>query len=206
MLDRGSFSQCLWENLKDRDARVHTGKRLTCIVPHADGVTVAFADGTSAEGSIVIGADGIWSSVREQMRELSPDGLFSTNPFTATYRGIFGRGPLQPGFKPGQLFHAHGRDRNLQVFASEKESQFITYERIETTNQRVDFTDKGADEQAAPWLNMPLPGGSVFGDIWKHRAAAGVANFDEGSIVQWHSDRVVLVGDSVHKVRTAFPA
>jgi 2-polyprenyl-6-methoxyphenol hydroxylase-like FAD-dependent oxidoreductase len=44
----------------------HLGKELRHVAQSADGVTAHFADGTSAEGDVLIGADGIRSTVRAQ--------------------------------------------------------------------------------------------------------------------------------------------
>jgi len=55
---------------KAQDMRAHVvqlNKRATHYVEDADGVTLHFADGTSARGDILIGADGIRSVVRAQM-------------------------------------------------------------------------------------------------------------------------------------------
>ncbi|KAF8134181.1 hypothetical protein K438DRAFT_1883381, partial [Mycena galopus ATCC 62051] len=46
---------------------VHYGVRLTHIEDGADGVTARFEDGSSAQGDILIGADGIHSKVREHV-------------------------------------------------------------------------------------------------------------------------------------------
>lgn len=46
------------------------GRRLVSLAQSGDGVTAAFADGMTASGDILIGADGIHSVVR---RELAPD-------------------------------------------------------------------------------------------------------------------------------------
>jgi salicylate hydroxylase len=47
--------------------RVHLGKRCVGVTPSAGGVTVSFADGTSVEADVVLGADGIRSTVRQHL-------------------------------------------------------------------------------------------------------------------------------------------
>jgi len=46
---------------------VHLGRRVTGFAEDADGVTLAFADGSSARGDLLIGADGLKSVVRRQI-------------------------------------------------------------------------------------------------------------------------------------------
>ncbi|KAF8134184.1 hypothetical protein K438DRAFT_1640816 [Mycena galopus ATCC 62051] len=69
--------------------QVHYGARLTHIEDSADGVTARFEDGSSAQGYILIGADGIHSKVREQV--LGP--LAPTPTFVGSC-GISGSLPL----------------------------------------------------------------------------------------------------------------
>ena len=47
--------------------RIVTGAEVSGYTEHADGVTVHFADGTSEDGNLLIGADGVRSAVRSQL-------------------------------------------------------------------------------------------------------------------------------------------
>lgn len=57
---------------------VRLGKRCTAVAVRGDAAVLTFADGTSAEADVVIGADGVHSTVRGAITEPSP----------ATYSGI----------------------------------------------------------------------------------------------------------------------
>lgn len=52
--------------------RVRLGSAVTGFDEHADGVTVHLADGTTADADLLIGADGVYSRVREQLLPGSP--------------------------------------------------------------------------------------------------------------------------------------
>jgi 2-polyprenyl-6-methoxyphenol hydroxylase-like FAD-dependent oxidoreductase len=61
-----------WDRLYDMlrrafpSAHYHRGKELVAVEERTDGVTVRFADGSRAEGDVLIGADGLRSTVRAQ--------------------------------------------------------------------------------------------------------------------------------------------
>jgi 2-polyprenyl-6-methoxyphenol hydroxylase-like FAD-dependent oxidoreductase len=69
----------------------HPGKAVTGYQESPDKVTVRLADGTTAEGDVLVGADGIRSAVRRQK-------LPGTLVIDAGVRGlgVFGRTPLTP--------------------------------------------------------------------------------------------------------------
>src|SRR5262245_30786756 len=66
---------------------VHFGKQLTGFAVLADGaVRVAFADGTTAIGDLLVGADGVGSAVRRQL-------VGPVEPVETGLRGAIGRTP-----------------------------------------------------------------------------------------------------------------
>ena len=69
----------------------HPGKAVTGYEETPSGVTVTLADGTTAQGDVLVGADGIRSAVRGQR-------LPGTTVIDAGVRGlgVFGRTPLTP--------------------------------------------------------------------------------------------------------------
>ena len=62
-VDRATLRQILLGGIGER---LHYGKTLLRYHSHAEGVTAYFADGTTAQGHVLVGADGIRSAVRSQ--------------------------------------------------------------------------------------------------------------------------------------------
>jgi 2-polyprenyl-6-methoxyphenol hydroxylase-like FAD-dependent oxidoreductase len=62
-VDRAILREILLDGLADV---THFGKKLISYESDADRVTVSFADGTTARGDILVGADGVRSAVRAQ--------------------------------------------------------------------------------------------------------------------------------------------
>lgn len=50
----------------------------------------------------------------------------------------------------------------------------------------------------------PVSDSIVFGELWKKRDRAILVGLEEGVLQHWYHDRIVLVGDSVHKVSNSF--
>lgn len=68
LLERRGYLEVLWENLPDKP-KVLFNKKVTDIVEDDNGIEVFLGDGTSERGDIVVGADGVHSTVREKMWE-----------------------------------------------------------------------------------------------------------------------------------------
>jgi 2-polyprenyl-6-methoxyphenol hydroxylase-like FAD-dependent oxidoreductase len=63
---RSRLHESLAERLDPRT--IHFGRRCTGYVDHGDRIALQFDDGSTAEADLVIGADGVHSAVRRQMR------------------------------------------------------------------------------------------------------------------------------------------
>src|ERR1700716_900206 len=72
--------------------RYHTAKELRRVEQDADGVTAHFADGTRAQGDLLVGADGIRSTVRQQyLPKIAP--LYAGY---AAWRGLIAESAFPP--------------------------------------------------------------------------------------------------------------
>ena len=202
IFSRLDFASTLLNALPNKEERVKTSKRLSKIIQDKNGVKVEFADGTFEEGSIVVGADGVWSGVRDQMVAQAPKGLFdeSTNPFEATHAGVFAKADLAPGLEKGRNINVYQQDSHVQVFTTKDEAMIIVYHRIPAERKRTYFGQNDAEDAAKPWLDVYVGEGLTFGDLWRQKTAGGTANYDEGVLPWWHWGRMVLVGDAAHKV------
>ncbi|MGF1429917.1 FAD-dependent oxidoreductase [Kitasatospora sp. LaBMicrA B282] len=69
---RTDLYRVLYQEAARRGIRIEHGKRLTGVEEDATGVTAHFADGSSARADVLIGADGIRSTVRELIDPAAP--------------------------------------------------------------------------------------------------------------------------------------
>ena len=173
--------------------RIHLWHRLTGLDEHAGGVRARFANGASADVDVLVGADGIHSTVREI--------LFGAEKprFTGcvAYRGLLPADRLrhlslevtvQIWMGPGRHFvHYFVSGRRLVNFVAVVEQDTWT---------RESWTDRGevADALAAfdgwhPQVRGILEGvDETF--VW--------ALFDRAPLARWSAGRVTLLGDACH--------
>ncbi|WP_441248195.1 FAD-dependent oxidoreductase [Kitasatospora sp. McL0602] len=69
---RANLYRAIYDEAERRSVPIHHGKRLTDVTDTDSGVTAHFADGTQADADILIGADGIRSTVRPLIDPAAP--------------------------------------------------------------------------------------------------------------------------------------
>lgn len=190
----------LYEALRDeavrRGVRVEYGKRLddARLLPH--GVQASFADGTTAEGDLLIGADGLRSRTRTIIDPQAPRarhiGLLNTGGFA---RGLHLDGP--PGVAHfifgrrcffGYLMHPNG---DVWWFANPPSPQEPTRESllaITSAQWRARLNELFADD-SGPMLDIIAATDEII---------PGWNTYDFPTVPTWHNDRMVIIGDAAH--------
>ncbi|WP_426560611.1 FAD-dependent oxidoreductase [Angustibacter sp. McL0619] len=221
---RRTLRQVLSGRLGDR---LHVGAPVVSYDQDADGVTVTLADGRTARGDVLVGADGIRSAVRGQ--------LFPDVPVVATGIkgiGVYGRTPLTPELdelmpdilnqgvlmavdrKGSRLLIATFRPRRAADEAAaeiapdvhlDPESGYVMISCSVTPGTVVPPTREWTAE--TPGLMQESMLAAVEG--WHPAAQALVAGMDPDSIFMipfgfiepkesWEPSRVTIVGDAAH--------
>ncbi|KAK3390049.1 hypothetical protein B0H63DRAFT_538208 [Podospora didyma] len=208
MTHRANLLDVLYGTLSDADkSRILTNKKVTNITTHADGVIVHCEDGSTHKGSIVIGADGAHSFVRQKMRELAIQSsspatpLNEEKPYLSEYRIMWCTFPRQPGGEPGDAFDIHGTDVSLQTLTGLDRTWVFVYERLENlTPERVAYTQADVEALAARHGECAITETLRLKDVFPLRVTAGMTNLEEGILRHWSWNRIVLVGDACHKM------
>lgn len=187
---RPTLARILAEATRAAGTRVRLGCTFTAIGQRADGVDVAFSDGTTGRYDLVIGADGLYSQVRAAV---FPDAPAPRYCGQGVWRAVLPRPAdvngtmmwLGPKTKPG-----------LNPVSKDAMYLFVTEDR--PANERVDPAGFLAHLQG---LLAPFP------DPRLQRARAAL-DADAQIIYRplesmlmpapWYRGRVVLIGDTVH--------
>lgn len=206
---RAHLVRALYDTLPtDAKARYHTGKKLAEIKSTDDGVVVTCADGSSYTGSFVIGADGVHSAVRRQMRRLAiaedpsreaEGGWDPEAPYKAHYRCMWSSFPRPTA--AGQSYETQGTDRSVMYITGKERGWIFCYEKLDKpTNERVTFSQEDVEAYGARFADWPVTETLKVKDVFPERYSAGAAVLEEGICQHWSwGGRVVLVGDAAHK-------
>ena len=186
--------------------KVLTDKKLLDINMSSNGVEVICADGSSFNGSIVIGADGVHSKTRQLMRKiaLKADPMQpwdSEQPYTSTYQLLFGSfpSPSPPGFG----YDIQSKGKSIMYFSSLDRGWFFLYKRLpKPTQERTSYTQEDVESVGKEFLDFPLTRSVKVKDVWSKMSGAGLTDMQEGIVQHWNLGRIVLVGDACHKMTT----
>lgn len=201
---RSEFLEVLYHGLPQGDKdKILTQKDVVDITSGADGVSVTCSDNATYTGSIIIGADGVHSPTRHAMRRLAlaedPDREWDPeDPFVAEYSVVWGVVPKVP--QPNAFNTTQNTNRGALYFASKSRSCVFLYEKLpEPTSKRTRYTKEDIEEQATKFSSYKITADHTVGDVFDPREA-GMTNMAEGLARHWSFGRIVLVGDSCHKM------
>lgn len=201
---RTELLKLLYNSIPDKENHVHTDTDVTRIDMDTNGVKVFCKDGVSHAGSIVIGCDGVHSSVRRIMREM----MIRSNkrveddetPMKTYYNGLIGYLPMIQGFEPGSVYEVRGERQSFHVLTGTDDAYFFVYNCLEQpTDDGNRYTDVDAEALAQRVMDQPITQEIKFRHLWESKTWAKMVDYQEGFLKKWYYGRIVLVGDSVHK-------
>lgn len=206
---------CIYNQIEDK-SRLHTQTCVASFTETEGGVEVVTDNGETFRGDILIGADGIHSTIRKLMA----DKLAIINPaasremqtgFTSTYHCIFATSKnarvsdgkeflpsggvhnvYYPGFSGVVAVGVPGFAYWFMFFKSDKKTR---------TPDIPKFTEEETEATIAKYGNYALGPGYTFQDLWDSRVKANMLSLEDGVLQsKWNTGgRVALMGDSVHK-------
>jgi 2-polyprenyl-6-methoxyphenol hydroxylase-like FAD-dependent oxidoreductase len=209
-LQRKDLLKGLYDQLPDK-SKVHTSKRVAKVEHTNSGVVVHCEDGSKYSGDIVVGADGVHSTVKPAMLqhiELSRPGSTKkdSNSVSAEFNCIFGLGdPVKGPVTVGDSHRSYAKGHSTLSFVGRGGRLFwFLFTKMDKRYYGKDipkFSKADMEEAAKAFTNIHMTDEITYGQVWATRTYANMTCVEEATNEHWTSGRFVCMGDSIHKVR-----
>ncbi|MET7257399.1 FAD-dependent monooxygenase [Dyadobacter fermentans] len=192
---RGLLNGSLRRAAQRAGITIEFGKRLVAIGQREGTVTVSFADGSTAEGDLLIGCDGIHSAVRRAVFPDAPEpeykGLLSTGGFTR----------LDDFTLPADAIRMTFGERGFFGYAVSTRGEIWWFNNIAQTTaplrHELDQSELADLKKRLVALhkNDPEP---IVSIIERAHSIEIYPIYDIPFLDQWHQGKVCLIGDAAH--------
>ncbi|KAJ6497585.1 FAD binding domain-containing protein [Mycena sanguinolenta] len=210
-IDRQMAIEVFYNNLKDK-TKVLVDKRVVTVTPLANGVQVTTKDGATYTGDILVGADGVHSTIRKEMwrlgDELSP-GRFpqaDRNDVPCDYHCMFGISKNVVGLNKSSTQTVLGHNNSyLVIDGPGSRTYWFLFSKNERRLRGMEneiprsFTDEEKRALAEKHWNDPITSKVTFGDLYANHTSAVLTAIPEYVSTEWFLGRTIITGDAVHK-------
>ena len=194
---RSDLYRALQERLTEAGVRVEHGKRLVGVDETASGITARFADGTSARGDVLVGADGIRSRVRSL---IDPEAL---GPRYVGFLGFGGMAAVDGDPRDADAMHFVFGKRAFLGHWSLPQGGTLWFSNLPWPEPLT--MAQAREVPAADWLRElrgvhadDVPGRALVENTPADQFFAFGAGEILPAVPTWYRGRMVLVGDSAH--------
>ena len=121
--------------------------------------------------------------------------------YEANFRCLYGTSTMQPGFVPGDMILTHKAGASYQALQQKDKIYWILYEKLDKpTKEFIPYSEEETNAFGEKYFDFPCSPGQKFQTIWENKIRCHAAVIEEGIYPAWHQGRIVLVGDTVHKM------
>lgn len=190
-LMRGRLVEILRSAALDAGARIVTGERLVGMREEPDRVTAEFASGRSDTAELLVGADGIHSTVR---------GLLDPSAPRAEYAGLYGVAGVSTieNAEVGVWNATMARNGVFVHSTVDERTAWWAAQIADPVKPQLRGIDEAQWRRRLPELFPEAVPSAILAATTKVLASTHMYACDP--IRTWHSDRVVLIGDAAHPV------
>ena len=195
-MKRAALYRILQDEAASRGITVERDKRLVSAEDGPDGVRAVFADGSDASGDVLIGCDGVHSTVRGLIDPHAPAptyaGLLNTGGVARGVTGASAPGAYEMTFGKRAFFgYVQAPDREIWWFAN-------------VPHPRDPTCDAAIDRRAETWRPRLIdlyrddagPALALIRRTAEFMALAPIHSLPH--LPRWHRGRMVVVGDAAH--------
>ncbi|KAI3322747.1 FAD/NAD(P)-binding domain-containing protein [Xylariaceae sp. AK1471] len=206
--DRQLFLKVLYEQVKYKD-RILVGNRVNRIELLEDGVTVITEEGLSYTGNIVIGADGIHSRVRKEMRRIaeSIDSKYfdplEEDQVPCYYQCSFGIAQDVEGWPGSEQGFTTGCGKSFLIVSGPAGRVywflFVKFPEPLYGKNIPRYSREDEAQFVRENEGLVVRDGLTFGQLYAKRVNSALTPLHEVVFKKWFFDRIITMGDSAHK-------
>lgn len=199
--ERRMLIEILYRHVRSR-GKVLTSKRVVGVRQDEHAVFVECEDGSSYEGGVLIGADGIRSTVGRHI--VQADGKSKQDGLPVQYRCLFGISDKVPGIGEDTLHHVTNHGSSLFTASGpNSRTYWCLFTKLGSTyygDALPPYDDKDEAETAKQHANDAVTETVKFSDLYERRIKSVSTPLHEGVLDKWYDGRCMVVGDAAHKV------
>jgi 2-polyprenyl-6-methoxyphenol hydroxylase-like FAD-dependent oxidoreductase len=200
LVNRGELHRILRDRAAGAGVSFEYGKRLAGVEETADGITARFADGSSATADVLIGADGVRSTVRTL---IDPDAPAAKYTGMLSFQGYTGPdADICADLEPGVMTFAFG-ERAYYLYWKMPDGR-ITWGANLPSEKYMSLSEARATP-TENWLRTlretyagDVPGATLAEHSSPQTLDVTGAIHIMPPVPNWYRGRMVLVGDAVH--------
>ncbi|KAF2494655.1 FAD/NAD(P)-binding domain-containing protein, partial [Lophium mytilinum] len=209
--ERAEMLEILYNHLPDK-SKILCSKKVVDIQSNSEVATAITEDGTKYIADMIIGADGVNSTTRKMMwnmmADTDPDLVQkeATSMFS-DYSCTFGVSIFEsddPELRPGVSHINYGEKQSHICIISTRNRKFwfliLKHDKRYYAPNIPRYTAADLEASVLKHSGVRVTEHSTLGDLWKHRSKCTMVCLEEAMFDRWSHDRLVLLGDSVHKV------
>ncbi|KAF9914805.1 hypothetical protein BX616_007523 [Lobosporangium transversale] len=206
---------------KTPPGRIHLGKRVLSVGQSEHGALIRCADGSVHQGDIVVGADGAYSAVRQNLYDrLEKEGKLprkDTESLSLGYTCLVGTSqPMDPEkypvlkdpFSHFGVVIADGKPHSSTILTVPGNRICfgiviqLTPEEKEAVFRNSEWGPESLDNTIAKIQDHPIPFGGTIHDIIRATPKDVITNvyLEEKIFETWTYKRIALLGDACHKM------
>ncbi|HKU10634.1 MAG TPA: NAD(P)/FAD-dependent oxidoreductase, partial [Sinomonas sp.] len=195
-LKRADLYRAIHDQAVSRGIRIEHGMRLVAAEIVDGGVRASFADGSDATGDILIGCDGIHSTVRRIIDPQAP---------APTYAGLINLGGFVRGVRvdaDAGTYHMIFGKRAFFGYAVAPDDEVWWFANVPEPNEptRGSLAGIGTDEWRRRLINLFAddagPAARLIETTTHELAASPFHTLPH--LPTWHTDRMIVIGDAAH--------
>lgn len=207
--NRQWFLKVLYDQLKHKD-RIHLKCRVDRVKPIEGGIQVTTKDGQSFTGTILIGADGIHSNVRKEMRRIADvtDPRYfepgEEDNVPCYYQCSYGIAQHVEGWPGGEQCFTAGRKKSFLVVSGPGGRVywflFVKLPVVKYGKEIPKYSKADEEQFVKKHGSLKIKEELTFSQVYAKRLTSTLTPLHEVVYKKWFFDRIFLMGDSAHKV------